>query len=77
MGDHVRDMRLNGTPVAATQLYRITVNSFLAEGGDSFVLLTQGSERRAGMPDLDALLAYLKATPVRTPFTQARVSLTP
>ena len=77
VGDHVRDMRLNGTPVAATQLYRITVNSFLAEGGDSFVLLTQGSERRAGMPDLDALLAYLKATPVRTPVTQARVSLTP
>ena len=34
VGDHVRDMRLDGEPVVADRAYRVTVNSFMAEGGD-------------------------------------------
>jgi 5'-nucleotidase/2',3'-cyclic phosphodiesterase and related esterases len=32
-GDRVRDMRINGRPVIPSQNYRVTVNSFMADGG--------------------------------------------
>jgi 5'-nucleotidase len=60
VGDKVRDMRLNGQPIEAPVLYRVTVNSFLAEGGDGFVVFKQGSARRSGGLDIDALLDFLK-----------------
>lgn len=68
-GDHVRDMRLNGEPIVAGRAYRVTVNSFMAEGGDGFITLQKGEARTGGGQDLDALLAYLKAerAPVATP----------
>jgi len=77
LGSHVLDMRLNGAPVVLTQPYRVTVNSFLAEGGDSFVLLGQGTDRRAGGLDLDALMAYMQTAPVHAPALQARIGLAP
>ena len=49
---------------------RVTVNSFLAEGGDGFELLKDGTERTGGGQDLDALIAHLSAgdrAPVATP----------
>lgn len=71
-GERVRDMRLQGQPIVAAQRYRVTVNSFLAEGGDGFVLLTRGTERSGGGQDIDALLAYL-AVGARTPDATPRV----
>jgi|RhiMetdeSRZDD1v2_1073273.scaffolds.fasta_scaffold95864_3 5'-nucleotidase len=38
--------------------YRVTVNSFLATGGDGFTVFTEGTERLGGAQDLDALIAY-------------------
>jgi 5'-nucleotidase len=70
-GERVRDMRFNGQPVADEQRLRVAVNSFLADGGDGFVLLRQGSERVGGAIDLDALLDYLPGNP--SPDLQARV----
>jgi 5'-nucleotidase len=54
-------LRLDGAPVTADQRLRVTVNSFLASGGDSFGVLKQGADRRTGMMDIDALEAYLRA----------------
>ncbi|MES2228115.1 MAG: bifunctional metallophosphatase/5'-nucleotidase [Pseudomonadota bacterium] len=76
-GDRVRDLRLNGAPIEADRRYRVTVNSFLAEGGDGFVTLVHGQARTGGGQDLDALLAYLKAQPGRAPTTAARVNRLP
>lgn len=76
-GEHVRDMRLHGAPIVPGQAYRITVNSFLAEGGDGYTLLTKGTDRRGGPPDLDALLAYLLPPTERAPAPQARVTRVP
>ena len=45
-------------PVAS---YRVTVNSFLADGGDGFTVLREGTDRVGGGVDLDALTAYLGA----------------
>jgi 5'-nucleotidase len=69
-GQRVRDLRIAGEPVRDRQDYRITVNSFLAEGGDGFALLKQGRDRVGGGQDIDALIAYLAAgerSPVPTP----------
>ena len=41
--------------------YRVTVNSFLADGGDGFAVLKQGTDRLGGAVDTDAFEAYLQA----------------
>lgn len=52
-------LRIQGAPVDPARTYRITVNSFLATGGDGFAVLAQGTNRLGGDVDLDALVAYL------------------
>jgi 5'-nucleotidase len=54
-------MRLDGVPVDPAKRYRVTVNSFIAAGGDGFSVLPAAGERVGGMLDLDALQAYLRA----------------
>ena len=69
-GQRVQELRLDGQAVQAEREYRFTVNSFLAEGGDSVPMLVQGRNRLGGMQDIDALIAYLQAgpaSPERTP----------
>lgn len=39
--------------------YRVTVNNFLAAGGDGFTVLTAGVNPLGGAQDIDALVAYL------------------
>ncbi len=60
-------VRLHGQTLDPTADYRVTVNSFLAGGGDNFPLLMDGRERTTGMMDLDALEQYIKANPVLSP----------
>jgi 5'-nucleotidase len=52
---------IDGVVVDPTASYRVTVNSFLAEGGDNFFILTQGTDRLGGEVDLDALVTYFGA----------------
>lgn len=54
---------IGGVAVDAATSYRITVNSFLADGGDSFTVLTSGTNRLGGAVDTDALEAYMLANP--------------
>ena len=54
-------MTLNLSPILAGTTYRVTVNSFLADGGDSFSVLLGGTDRLGGAVDTDALEAYLSA----------------
>jgi 5'-nucleotidase len=49
---------INGAPLDLTASYRITVNSFLSDGGDNFSVLTEGTDRLGGEVDLDALVTY-------------------
>jgi 5'-nucleotidase len=44
-----------------TKTYRVTVNSFLATGGDGFTTLVAGLEALGGAQDIDALTAYMSA----------------
>jgi 5'-nucleotidase len=53
-------VEINNAPVVATNVYRITVNNFLAGGGDGYTVLRDfGRNAVTSMDDLDALIAYL------------------
>jgi 2',3'-cyclic-nucleotide 2'-phosphodiesterase (5'-nucleotidase family) len=52
-------MLLNGTPIDPAGTYRVTVNSFLADGGDGFSVLTEGTNRLGGGDDLTAFVDHL------------------
>jgi 5'-nucleotidase len=70
IGDRVSNITINGTPVDPNATYRVTVNNFLAAGGDSFTALTVGTDLTGGPIDLDAFTAYLTAnSPVSPPAT--------
>ena len=58
-GQRVSAMVLDGRPVDPAASYRVTVNNFLAAGGDGFTVLTQGKDIADGGPDLDALQAWI------------------
>lgn len=60
-GEKVLEVSLNGTALDPAKAYRITVNNFLADGGDNFAVLKEGKDRVGGEVDLDALQQYLLA----------------
>ena len=65
---------IDGVTVDPGATYRVTVNSFLAGGGDGFAVLTEGTERTGGMIDLDALVAYFSDAGPVAPGPQDRIS---
>ena len=61
-------LQFDGTAVLPTETYRVTVNNFLAGGGDGFSVLTGGTNQVTGPIDLDAFTDYLGAnSPVYAP----------
>lgn len=55
-------IRIGGKSLVLAKTYRVTVNSFLAGGGDRFSIFLEGTERKEGPLDVDALGAYLGKT---------------
>ena len=61
-------VRFGGQPLQPGGTYRVTVNNFLAGGGDGFSVLTGGTGAVTGAIDLDAFTDYLgQASPVEAP----------
>lgn len=59
-----------GSPLVDSKVYRVTVNSFLADGGDNFTVLKDGQNRVGGGQDIDALESYVaKNSPLIIPAT--------
>jgi 5'-nucleotidase len=56
--DKVSGLTLNGQPVDPATTYRVTMNNFLAGGGDGFTVFNQGTNSLGGAQDIDALVAY-------------------
>jgi len=67
-------IQINGLAVDPAASYRITVNSFLADGGDQIFVLREGTNRLGGALDLDALEAYFIVNPVVDPGLQNRIT---
>jgi 5'-nucleotidase len=62
-GSKVSNIAIGGVAVSPAASYRVTVNSFLADGGDAFTVLVQGNQRLGGAVDTDAFEAYLLSQP--------------
>lgn len=61
-GQKVRDIYLpDGSKIDPIGEYTITVNNFMADGGDGFAVLKSGKNRVTNKVDLDAFVDYFKS----------------
>jgi 5'-nucleotidase len=60
-------MSFNGRPIDPAATYRVTVNNYLANGGDNFNVLREGANRVTGPYDVDVLASYLGSQDVVMP----------
>ncbi len=65
---------IDGQVVAPDMSYRVTVNSFMAGGGDRYSVLPDGTDRLGGPLDLDALIAFFANTGAVAPGPQNRIT---
>ncbi len=68
---------INGVPIDPAASYRVTVNNFLADGGDNFAALRGGVDRLGGAVDLDAVEDYFSAFNPVMPGPQNRITMIP
>ena len=66
-------IKINGVTVNPTQGYRVTMNSFLADGGDNFAAFREGTNTLGGEVDTDAIVAYFAARSPVAPGPQNRI----
>jgi 5'-nucleotidase len=77
-GSRITDMALNGVPLVDAMAYRVTMNNFLATGGDNFTVFNKGTDTLGGDQDIDALEAYVKAaSPLSAPAPTRILNVTP
>jgi 5'-nucleotidase len=73
-GSRVSELELNGVPIDPAAAYQVTTNDFLANGGDGFTKLAEGTGRvTAPGFDVDALVGHLSGAPV-APTTADRIT---
>ncbi|MCL5060397.1 MAG: bifunctional metallophosphatase/5'-nucleotidase [Candidatus Thermoplasmatota archaeon] len=74
-GQYVCDgsVKLNGVAIDKLASYRVTMNSFLASGGDNFTVFNQGTAQLGGPLDLDAMQQYFTAHNPVVPGAQDRI----
>jgi 5'-nucleotidase len=75
-GQRITAMALDGRPIDPAAAYRVTVNNFLASGGDGFTVLTTARPVGDAGLDLDALEAWI-AHGVQVPATGRVTDATP
>jgi 5'-nucleotidase len=67
-GDRITGMWLAGKPIDLAATYSVTVNSFLASGGDNFRGFNAATGKRdTGKVDLQAMVDYMAAKAATTP----------
>jgi 5'-nucleotidase len=74
IGSKVSNITVNGVLVDPAGSYRVSVNNFLAAGGDGFTEFTKGTNLAGGPIDLDALVSYFGAHPHLAPPPADRVT---
>lgn len=77
IGSRVSNITVGGVPVDPNGSYRVSVNNFLAAGGDGFTEFTQGTDLAGGLVDLDALVEYFAAHPGIAPPPADRITVVP
>jgi len=66
-------MSLNRRRIDPAKSYRVTVNNYLAVGGDGFTALKDGTAQQFGIYDADALYGYFQANSPIAPATADRI----
>jgi 5'-nucleotidase len=66
-------MMLNGQRIDPAMSYRVTVNNYLAVGGDGFTVLKDGTAQQVGVYDVDALYTYFQANSLIAPMAAERI----
>ncbi len=59
--DRIGRIFVAGVEMAPTDSFRVTMNSFLAAGGDGFTVFNEGTQALGGAQDIDALVAAFSA----------------
>jgi 5'-nucleotidase len=74
-GDFVaaEGITLHGRAIDPAGRFRVTVNAFLADGGDGFAVFKEAAEPRGGPPEIVALEAYFKANSPLSPGSLDRI----
>lgn len=67
------EVTLDGAPLRLDGRYRVTVNDFLASGGDGFTVLREGGDAVAGVLDIEAVEAYAQEQEALRPPALGRV----
>lgn len=62
-GSKVIEVTKDGVALDLAATYSVTVNSFIAAGGDNFTVLVEGNNRVGGDIDLDALITHVQSLP--------------
>lgn len=70
----ISGIKISGVVVEPEATYRVTTNSFLADGGSGFSVFTEGTDRTGGMIDVDALTAYFASVNEVSPGPQDRIT---
>ena len=76
-GNRISNIRIGGVAVVPATTYRVTVNNFLADGGDNYTVFRQGTNRFVGEIDLDAFARYIEFLGTVNPGPQNRITLVP
>jgi len=69
-------IKINGVTVSPSAPYRVTMNSFLAFGGDNFTVFNEGTNQLGGEVDVDALVTYFGTNSPIAPGPQNRITKT-
>ncbi|AWV88765.1 bifunctional metallophosphatase/5'-nucleotidase [Bradymonas sediminis] len=70
VGNHVdpASIKLNGVTIDPSANYRVTVNSYMAEGGDFLAVLSEGTNRVQGPAEVEMFAQYLRLhSPIARP----------
>ncbi|MBI5770609.1 MAG: bifunctional metallophosphatase/5'-nucleotidase [Verrucomicrobia bacterium] len=73
IGSRLVEVHVGGQPVNDEKLYRVTTNSFLAEGGDGYLAFKQGREVARDGQLNDLFYDHIKAAKVISPPTLGRM----
>ncbi len=76
-GDRAQNITIGGVPLDPAATYRVTLNNFLADGGDNYTVFREGTNRYVGEIDLDAFARYVQMLGTVNPGPQNRISAAP
>ena len=62
VGSRIVAITLGGKPLDPAARYRVTMNGFLAQGGDGFSVFTSAQEAVTGPTDIEALEGYFRSS---------------